>query len=155
MTLSSSWFGSGGRLETLYEPPSTISLSKNGRPFIHKETAGEHMYLKDRHLRDFGWQLMYTPSASRWIDTYFGAGVEFDKEPITPPPTDPDSATTTTQTHFVLETGIKFRVNITKSPLKFLSFLTEFMGLRAGIKNTGFFDINRLTHVLEFGAGVW
>ncbi len=113
------------------------------------------MYLKDKGLRDFGWMLMYTPSASRWIDTYFAAGVEFDKEDVSPPPTDPDAATTFVQTDFVLETGLKFRVNITKSPLKFLSFLTEFMGFRAGIKNKGFFDINRLTYVLEFGAGVW
>jgi hypothetical protein len=45
------------------------------------------------------------------------------------------------------------RINITKSPLKFLSFLTEFMGFRVGIKNTGFFDISRLTYVLECGAG--
>jgi len=113
------------------------------------------MYLKDRRLRDFGWQLMYTPSASRWIDTYFAAGVEFDREDVSPPPTNPDSANTFLQTDFVLETGVKFRVNITKSPLKFLSFLTDFMGFRAGIKNKGFFDISKLTYVLEFGAGVW
>jgi hypothetical protein len=29
------------------------------------------------------------------------------------------------------------------------------MGFRAGVKNKGFFDIERLTYVLEFGAGVW
>jgi hypothetical protein len=111
------------------------------------------MYLKDKRLRDFGWQLMYTPSASRWVDTYFGAGVEWDREDV--PASDTTAATTVSETHFVLETGVKFRVNITKSPLRFLSFLTEFMGFRAGIKNTGFFDIDRLTYVLEFGAGVW
>ena len=113
------------------------------------------MYLKDKALRDFGWMLMYTPSASRWIDTYFAAGVEVDVEDLSPPPTYPNAPTTVTQTDFVMETGLKFRVNITKSPLKFLSFLTEFMGFRAGIKNAGFFDINRLTYVLEFGAGGW
>jgi hypothetical protein len=111
------------------------------------------MYLKDKGLRDFGWQLMYTPCASRWIVSYFGAGVEWDQEDV--PATDSTAATLNRETNFVMETGIKFRVNITKSPLKFLSFLTEFMGFRAGIKNTGFFDINRLTYVLEFGAGVW
>jgi len=113
------------------------------------------MYLTDKNLRDFGWQIMYAPSASRWFDTYIGAGFELDKEDINPPPTDPDAPTTTLDADFVLETGFKLRVNITKSPLKFLSFLTEFMGIRAGIKNKGFFDINRLTYVLEFGAGVW
>jgi hypothetical protein len=108
------------------------------------------MYLKDRGLRDFGWTVMYAPSASRWVDGYTALGVEWDREPD---PADPQR--NTLQTDFVLEAGIKFRVNITKSPLKFLSFLTDFMGFRAGVKNKGFFDINRLTYVLEFGAGVW
>ncbi len=106
------------------------------------------MYLKDQGLRDFGWQLMYTPSASRWVDTYFAAGAEWDTEDVT-------ADSTVSRTDFVLETGVKFRVNITKSPLKFLSFLTEFMGFRAGIINRGFFTIDRLGYVLEFGAGVW
>jgi hypothetical protein len=113
------------------------------------------MYLKDTRLRDFGWMLMYTPSASRWIDSYIAAGYEGDTEMIEPAPGDSTAPTKTTYRNFVMETGIKFRVNITKSPLKFLSFLTEFMGFRAGIKNTGFFDIDRLTYVFEFGAGVW
>ncbi len=108
------------------------------------------MYLKDRGLRDFGWTVMYAPSASRWVDGYAAAGVEWDREPD---PDDPQQDVL--QTDFVAEAGIKFRVNITKSPLKFLSFLTDFMGLRAGIKNKGFFDIDRMTYVLEFGAGVW
>jgi hypothetical protein len=32
---------------------------------------------------------------------------------------------------------------------------TDFWGVRIGIKNYGFFDIDKLTYVLEFGAGVW
>ena len=113
------------------------------------------MYLKDQGLRDFGWMLMYMPSASRWFDTYFAAGVEFDTEDISPPPADSTMSLTETTTNFVLETGVKFRVNITKSPLKFLSFLTEFMGFRAGVRNVGAFTINNFRYVLEFGAGVW
>ncbi len=109
------------------------------------------MYLKDQGLRDFGWMLMYAPSASRWIDSYFAAGAERDREPD---PADPDGPLIT-DWDFVLETGLKFRVNITKSPLRFLSFLTDFMGFRAGIQNKGFFDISNLTYVFEFGAGVW
>jgi hypothetical protein len=60
-------------------------------------------------------------------------------------------------TDFVLETRIKFRVNITKAPapLRYLGTITEFWGFRAGIKNTGFANIDKLTYVLEFGAGVW
>jgi hypothetical protein len=108
------------------------------------------MYLKDEGLRDFGWMLMYAPSASRWIDTYFAAGAEWDEEPVSEVSTE-----TRTKTYFVLETGLKFRVNITKTPLKVLSFLTDYMGLRFGILNKGFFDIESLTYVIEFGAGVW
>ncbi|MDX1393134.1 MAG: hypothetical protein R3195_02040 [Gemmatimonadota bacterium] len=115
------------------------------------------MYLKDKQLRDFGWLIMYTPSASRWIDTYVAAGVEWDKYEIIPDPEPGMEPMEVTQvdTDFVWETGIKFRVNLSTSPLKFLGFLTDFWGLRAGIKNKGFFEIEKLSYVLEFGAGVW
>jgi len=117
--------------------------------------AGGHivhrMYLKDKKLRDFGWMLHYTPSASRWIDTYFGAGVEFDKYDL---PEGSEKATDT-KAYFVFETGIKFRVNMQHSPLKFLTKLTDFWGFRVGIKNLGAFDIDRLVYVIEIGAGTW
>jgi hypothetical protein len=105
------------------------------------------MYLKDDDLRDFGWMALYTPSASRWIDTYLAAGAEWDKEVV--------NGESQTDTEFVLETGVKFRVNISTSAFKFLGVLTDFWGLRAGIKNKGFFDIDHLTYVFEFGAGAW
>ncbi len=105
------------------------------------------MYLKDEGLRDFGWMAMYTPSASRWIDTYFAAGAEWDDEII--------DGQKHTDVEFVLETGLKFRAQIGHSPLKFLTFLTDFWGFRAGIKNYGFANIDRLTYVLEVGAGAW
>ncbi len=120
------------------------------------------MYLKDKGLRDFGWLIMYTPSASRWIDTYVAAGVEWDSFDVVPEgaetlpePAPEQTLITMTDTDFVFETGIKFRVNLSTSPLKFLGFLTDFWGLRAGIKNKGFFTIEKLSYVLEFGAGVW
>ena len=117
------------------------------------------MYLKDKGLRDFGWMLMYTPSASRWIDTYVAAGVEWDSFDIQTDeegnPLPPDQFITETDTDFVYEAGVKFRVNLSTSPMKFLGFLTDFWGLRAGIKNHGFFKIDKLTYVLEIGAGVW
>ena len=105
------------------------------------------MYLKDDGLRDFGWMAMYAPSASRWIDTYFAAGAEWDEEIV--------DGERQQDVEFVLETGLKFRAQIGHSPLKFLTFLTDFWGFRAGIKNYGFFDIDRLTYVLEVGAGAW
>jgi hypothetical protein len=105
----------------------------------------QRMYAKDDDLRDFGWMAMYTPSASRWIDTYFAAGVEWH--------TDSENDQLMKRTDFVLETGLKFRAQIGHSPLKFLSVLTDFWGFRAGVKNYGFFDIDRLTYVFELGAG--
>jgi hypothetical protein len=108
------------------------------------------IYLKDAYLRDFGWQLMYVPSASRWVDTYFAAGAENDRE------RDPDTdELTVNEWWFVLETGLKFRFNLSHSPLGFLGFLTDFWGFSAGIKNYGFFDIDKLTYVFTVGAGVW
>jgi hypothetical protein len=105
------------------------------------------LYLKDKELRDFGLMAMYAPSASRWIDTYFAFGWEwFEEGPV---------GASQKYDDFVLETGLKFRVQLGHSPLKFLTALTDFWGFRAGIKNYGFTDIERLTYVLEFGAGAW
>jgi hypothetical protein len=103
------------------------------------------VYLQDVGLRDVGWMLLYTPSASRWFDTYVSGGVEWDKRDV-------DGAERT-DASFVLEGGVKFRVNVLHSPLKFLGKLTPYWGLRAGIKNTGAFTVNRIGYVLEIGAG--
>ena len=105
------------------------------------------MYLKDENLQDFGWMLMYANSASRWFDTYFALGAEWDEEVV--------DGVSAQERFFVLETGFKFRVNVTTSVFKFLSALTDFWGFRAGVKNYGFTDIDRLTYVLEIGAGAW
>ncbi len=109
------------------------------------------MYLKDRELRDFGWMLNYTLSASRWLDSYFAAGVEWDVVDLPVGEEKP----TRRETNFVFETGIKFRMSLAESPLKFLTVLTDFWGVRFGIKYLGAFGINRLVYVLEIGAGAW
>lgn len=101
------------------------------------------IYLKDKDLRDFAWTILYTTSASRWIDGYLSAGVEWD-----------DNGEFT-EDHMVTETGVKFRANIGHSPLSFLSKLTDFWGLRAGVKYTGFFNFSRIGYVFEIGAGTW
>lgn len=104
------------------------------------------LYFKDEKLREGGWQLLYTPSASRWIDPYFGAGVEWNDYS--------EETGVEGLTHdFAFETGFKFRVQVEHSPLRFLKALTPYWGVRVGIKNLGFWDINRLTYVVEFGAG--
>jgi hypothetical protein len=104
------------------------------------------IYLQGPELKDFGWMLLYTPSASRWMDTYLAAGAEAYR-------TWEDGIQTDKEWNFVSEIGFKFRVNVEKTPVKFLSALTPYWGLRTGIKNTGFFDIKKLSYVLEFGAG--
>ena len=119
-------------------------VSLSGGFIVHR------MYLKGNDLQDFGWQAMYTNSASRWFDGYFGAGVEWD---TFNDPTEDDPNRTTSQADFVLETGFKFRANV--EAIKWLSWATPFWGARFGIKNYGFSNIDRLTYVIEFGAGAF
>jgi len=109
------------------------------------------IYFKDKNLRDFGWMLHYTRSASRWADGYFSAGIEWDR--FDSP--EGSETTQTTERHFVFETGVKFRFGLERGVFKFLTKLTDFWGIRLGIKNTGAFDISRLTYVVEIGAGTW
>jgi len=107
------------------------------------------IYFQGDDLKDYGFTILYTPSASRFLDPYVSAGVEFDFNE------DRISTEATHQTDFVFETGIKIRANIMYSPFKFLKFLTEFWGIRLGVKNKGFMTINNLTYVFEIGTGVW
>lgn len=107
------------------------------------------IYLQDKKLRDFGYGILYTPSASRFLDPYFSVGLEIDKFSVA------ETEELKQKTDFVFETGIKFRGNVKYSPLKFLGFLTDFWGVRLGIKNKGFWSIDNLDYVFEIGAGVW
>jgi len=109
----------------------------------------QRMYFSDE-FRDFGWQALYTSSASRWFDTYFAAGAEWDTYDA---PTEANPNETAHRTDFVLETGFKFRANV--EAIKWLSWATPFWGARFGIRNYGFSDIDRLTYVIEFGAGAF
>ena len=61
-----------------------------------------------------------------------------------------------TTTDFVMETGLKFRVNMKYSPLKFLAKVTDFWGFRLGLKYQGnVWDIKNLGLVMEIGAGTF
>ena len=81
--------------------------------------------------------------ADRWIDQYFAAGAEWDSE---------DAGTTT---YFATEAGLKFRFSIAHSPVGFLSKLTDFWGLRAGIRYRGYKHFSDLGYVIEIGAGTF
>jgi hypothetical protein len=107
------------------------------------------VYLKDTKLRDFGWLLHYTTSASRWVDGYVAAGWERDVVDLA-------EGGTRARNLFVTETGIKLRVNIHHTPLRFLTRLgTDFWGLRVGIRAVDPWDFDQIGYVIEFGAGSW
>ena len=108
------------------------------------------VYMKDKDLRDFGWMLHYTRSASRWVDGYVSAGWEHDV-------VDTDELGGTRRRNlFVSELGIKLRVNIHHTPAKFLARLgTDFWGLRIGLQAADVWDFDRIGYVIEFGAGSW
>ncbi len=99
------------------------------------------VYFKDRGLRDASWNLLYTSSASRWLDGYFTFGWEWD-----------DNGTSTT-TYTMSEVGVKLRFNLGASPLKFLGKLTDFWGVRVGLKYLGLWDVKHLGYAMEIGAG--
>lgn len=106
-------------------------------------------YSKSFNFEDFGYNLLYTPSASRWFDTYVAAGAEWITETH-------EDGTKTTRRQFVAETGVKFRFNVRFSKLKFLTKLgTDFYGVRIGVQNVGAWDIRNIGYVIEMGAGVW
>ncbi len=101
------------------------------------------VYFKDEKFRDISWNLLYTTSASRWLDGYFAMGWEWDE--------DDDGHVHTDQ---MTETGIKLRFNLGKTPLGFLKSLgTDFWGVRFGVKNKGFFNWESIGYAIEVGAG--
>ena len=102
------------------------------------------MYFMDKKLRDFGWNMLYTTSASRWLDGYFSLGIEADEDDLGD-----------IERFWVAESGIKFRADIRHSPLSFLSKLTDFWGVRAGLQASGLLPVQRLTYVIEVGGGAF
>jgi hypothetical protein len=102
------------------------------------------VYWKDKQLRDFGYNALYTTSASRWIDGYFSVGVERRMNDLG-----------ATNWLWVAETGFKFRANIKHSPLSFLSKLTDFWGIRIGLQYYGLLPVTELGYVVEIGGGTF
>jgi hypothetical protein len=114
-----------------------------GGYFTHRMT------FKDHKWRDFTWMVNYSASASRWMDTYLAGGVEWDEED------GPPGSGSTERSDAVIEAGIKFRSTVMHTPLQFMSGLTDFWGVRLGIKSSGYFEVERLRYVIEIGAGTW
>lgn len=102
------------------------------------------LYAKD-HLHDWGWMVMYTPSGSRWFDQYVAAGVDSDSV------LQADDSRVRSY-DFVAEAGIKLRF---RAPNRALEAIMNFWGVRLGVKSVGAMDIDRLSYIIEVGAGVW
>ena len=102
------------------------------------------VYFMDEGLRDFGWNILYTPSASRWLDGYFSVGYESDE----------DDAGDKNRS-WVAESGSKFRFDIRHSKASFLSKLTDFWGLRAGLQASGLLPVDHFRYVIEVGGGAF
>jgi len=123
-----------------------VELPMTGGWAVHR------IYLTNA-FQNFGYTLLMTPSASRWLDGYFAVGAENNlqeqQQPSEPGKKD-------FKWEFLIETGIKFRFNVSHSFLRPLRKIgTEFWGIRFGVRNFGFPNINRLAFVVEVGAGVW
>jgi hypothetical protein len=97
----------------------------------------------------WAWTLLYTSSASNWIGSYFSGGLEWDDV------RNASDSTSSEVAYFVGELGMKFRVNMVHTPAKFLAKITDFWGVRTGVKATGGFDIKQLSYVIEVGAGTF
>jgi hypothetical protein len=125
-----------------------LMLVKNVNEPLSGGWLVNRIYLQGDELKDFGWNVMYTPSASRWLDVYVSAGLERFRRQRPDSGYDWDTA-------FVSESGFKLRSNISHSPVSFLSKLTDFWGLRLGVRYRGFDQFSEIGYVVEFGAGAF
>ena len=126
-----------------------VEAPMTGGWFYHKVyTENFTSNLNGQLFNVIGHQIQHSNSASRWLDTYVGLGYEYiyidDDQP------------TNDEFEFVSEAGIKIRLNIRVTPLKFLKFLgTDFWGIKIGWKNRGFDFFNSGGFVIEIGAGAF
>jgi hypothetical protein len=55
----------------------------------------------------------------------------------------------------VAESGVKLRARIRVTTLDFRSVLTDFWGVRVGVKSDGLFEFSRIGYLAEVGAGAF
>jgi len=130
----------------------SVEAPLTGGWLYHKLYSGADSITIDpqyQYSMALGHQIVHSSSASRWIDTYVGLGYEIHDLDLDPSVDD-------SRFQFVSEAGIKIRMNISKTPFKFLKHLgTDFWGIRLGWKNVGFRSFKASGFVIEIGAGAF
>jgi hypothetical protein len=134
-----------GRGVALYTPLllfKNVSVPMTGGWFINKFYSERvDLFKGEEDATVFGHMIMHTSSASRWLDTFVGLGYEIN---------DYNSLRKASnyRTEFAGEFGIKIRGSLKTK------FGSHFLGIRLGLKTTGF-NPSKLGTLVEFGAGVW
>lgn len=125
----------GGYLFNKFNFGGGITTIKNGTEVVEKF---------------FGHQIVHSSSASKWMDMYVGFGYDLydtDLDPV---------EIGDLEGYFASEVGLKVRMNVSKTPLRFLKWLgTEFWGIRIGWKNVGFHPFVNSGFIIEIGGGVF
>jgi hypothetical protein len=91
---------------------------------------------------DYSLEALVTNSAAQFASGYTSAGIARER------------SGGATETKFVLESGVKFRVSVSGN-WRILSLGYHFAGVRFGVRSSGFNVIQDLRFVAEIGAGVW
>ncbi len=125
-----------------------LLLFKNVEVPISGGWLTQRLYLSNNN-RFLGHGILYTSSASRWVDHYIFMGYELSDDNLS-------DGINFVSTDFVTEFGLKLRFNINYTPFRFLRKLgTDFWGVRVGIRNIGFAPFKSSGIVIEIGSGVW
>ena len=104
-----------------------------------------------RHHR--GYEMLFTPSASRWADWYVTVGTDHFKE-LTKEVDGEEIVTRKDSWMLATEAGYRFRFRVPQK-LKPATFWYDFGGVRFGVRSNGFDSLENLRLVAEIGAGVW
>jgi hypothetical protein len=104
-----------------------------------------------RHHR--GFELLFTPSASRWADWYCTVGTDHFKE-LTKEVDGEEIVRREDSWEFATEAGYRFRFRVPQK-LKPATFWYDFGGVRFGLRSNGFDSLDKFRLTAEIGAGVW
>ena len=100
-----------------------------------------------------GYDLLITPSASRWADWYVTIGADHFRE-LTKNVRGEEIVTRKDEWALATEAGYRFRFRVPQK-LKPATFWYDFGGVRLGVRSNGFDDLHNFRLIAEIGAGVW